>query len=122
VESQRIIMEKNCIFCKIIAGQVASKAIFQNENVIVIQDIQPQAKTHLLVIPKKHIESLVHVMPEDKGLLADLMESVAIVAEKVGLAQGGFRTVINTGKNGGQTVFHLHVHLMGGQTFSEKFN
>lgn len=108
----------DCIFCKIVKGVIPAPRIFEDEGFICIRDIQPQAKTHLLVIPKEHVASLDTAFPESGAskteLVGKLLEAGTKVARQNGLLPGGFRAVVNTGKDGGQTVFHLHLHILGG--------
>ena len=104
--------ETECIFCKIAKKELSSKIIFENEDFIAFPDIKPVSPTHVLVIPKKHYKNLWEV--GDKNLLGSLLETAKEVAKQQGL-KDGFRTVINTGDNGGQTVYHLHVHVLGGR-------
>ncbi|MBC7386775.1 MAG: histidine triad nucleotide-binding protein [Cryobacterium sp.] len=114
----------NCVFCKIIAGEIPSPRLFENERVIAIRDVHPQAKHHFLIIPKHHIASLTeafNVEKEGRETLADLFEAASRVVTETGLDAEGFRSVINTGENGGQTVFHLHLHLLGGERLSGGF-
>ncbi len=108
----------SCIFCKIIEGEIPSEKIIETENLIVIKDANPQAPTHLLLIPKTHYKSLNEC--DDDKLLTDLLNTAKAAAEKMGIKDNGYRLTINTGSGGGQTVFHLHVHLMGGKTLSEQ--
>lgn len=103
-----------CLFCKIIAGEIPSKKVFEDDLTYAFRDINPQAPTHILVVPRKHIQSLAEAGAEDQGLLGYLHLTAGRIAHSEGLASG-FRTVINTGEDGGQTVDHLHVHLLGGR-------
>ncbi|MGZ3687006.1 MAG: histidine triad nucleotide-binding protein [Bdellovibrionota bacterium] len=109
----------DCLFCKIIDGKIPSPRLFEDEDFIVIKDIQPQAKTHLLVLPRKHLASLEAAFPEKGSAHSDLMgrllETGARVARDQGLLPGGFRAVLNTGPHAGQTVFHIHLHILGGE-------
>ncbi len=107
--------EPNCLFCKIIAGEIQVELVHQDERCVVIRDINPQAPTHLLVIPRDHIESLDEASQKDEAMLGHLQRVAARVANDEGLADGGYRTVINTGAGAGQSVFHLHVHVLGGR-------
>ena len=102
-----------CVFCKIIAGEMPTGKVMEDDDIIVFHDIWPAAPVHLLVVPKRHIASLVDCVPEDQALLGKMMLAAKAAAEKSGLTDG-FRTVVNTGKIGGQEVFHLHVHVLGG--------
>jgi histidine triad (HIT) family protein len=113
---------KDCIFCKIIAGEIPSVQLYEDADLICIRDIQPQAKVHLLVIPKTHIPSLAEV-PEEKNAewMGSLMHAAVKIAREQKLLPDGFRTVINTGAKSGQTVFHLHLHLLGGEPLRGEF-
>lgn len=104
----------DCIFCKIAAGNIPSKKVFEDERVFAFHDIEPKAPTHILVIPKKHLASLAHAEPGDAELLGHLLAAAARVAREQGLGQG-YRVVISTGPQGGQTVDHLHLHVLGGR-------
>jgi histidine triad (HIT) family protein len=104
----------DCIFCKIAAGSIPSKKVREDDAVLAFHDIEPKAPTHILVIPKKHIASLADAGPEDEALLGRLLLTVAEIAREQDLGNG-YRTVISTGAEGGQTVDHLHVHLLGGR-------
>jgi histidine triad (HIT) family protein len=107
----------DCIFCKIAAGEIESTVVYENERLVVIRDVNPQAPTHLLVIPRAHYPTLMDV--EDKSLLGELLATATAMAVQEGIADSGFRTVINTNAEGGQTVFHLHVHILGGRPLAE---
>lgn len=102
-----------CIFCRIAAGEIPSKKVYEDEDVIAFHDIRPAARVHLLLIPRKHVDSLQHCTPDDQALLGKLLLLAPRLAEQHGLADG-FKTAINTGVGGGQEVFHLHVHVLGG--------
>ena len=104
---------EDCIFCKIVAGDIPAEIVHEDEQVIAFRDINPKARVHLLVVPKAHIASLEELGPEHDGLMGHIMRLLPQLACREGL-EHGFRTVINTGKGGGQEVFHLHVHLLGG--------
>jgi histidine triad (HIT) family protein len=105
--------DSDCIFCKIIAGQLPSDQVYSDDKVIVFKDINPKAAVHLLIVPREHIVSLNELTPAHDALIAHIMRLLPQLARDQGLDQG-FRTVINTGRGGGQIVFHLHVHLLGG--------
>lgn len=107
--------EQSCLFCKIIAREIPADFIAQDDRSIVIRDVNPQAPTHLLVIPVEHIESLDEASQKDEELLGHLLRIAARVANAEGLGDSGYRTVINTGAGAGQSVFHLHVHVLGGR-------
>lgn len=104
----------DCLFCKIIAGEIPSETVFEDEQLVVFRDINPKAEVHLLVIPRQHIASLEEVTPEQDALLAHMLRVMPQLAKSQGL-EDGFRTIINTGKGGGQIIFHLHMHLLGGK-------
>jgi len=103
----------DCLFCRIVEGQIPSDKVYEDEELLVFKDIAPKAEVHLLVIPKIHIDGLNNLLPEDQQLMGKIMLLLPKLAEQQGL-DTGFRTIINTGKGGGQEVFHLHVHLLGG--------
>jgi len=107
-----------CLFCKIIAGDIPAEVIHQDERCVAIRDARPQAPTHILVIPREHIESLDEASQRDEALLGHLLRMSARMANQEGLSESGYRTVINTGTGAGQTVFHLHVHVLGGRPFN----
>ncbi len=104
----------DCIFCKIIAGTIPSQKVYEDEQVYAFADIDPRAPVHILIVTKKHISSLLEAGEADTGLLGHIQATAVKLAWEKGLAQG-FRTVINTGADGGQTVSHLHLHLLGGR-------
>jgi histidine triad (HIT) family protein len=104
-----------CLFCKIIAGEIPSKMVFEDDLTYAFRDINPQAPTHVLVVPRKHIASLAEAQAEDEGLIGYLHLIAARIADSEELTDG-FRTVVNTGPDGGQTVDHLHIHLLGGRS------
>ncbi len=107
-------MAADCLFCKIVAGEIPAKRVFEDELSVAFADIHPQAPVHLLVIPKKHLESHAHAMVEHTALVGHLMAVAGELARSEGLMKG-YRLVVNTGQDGGQTVGHLHVHLLGGR-------
>ena len=105
-----------CLFCRIISGEIPAKKVFEDDVAIAFNDINPQAPTHVLVIPRDHIESLDDASQKDETLLGHLLRISARVANEHGLSgSGGYRAVINTGRGAGQSVFHLHVHVLGGR-------
>jgi len=109
------VSEADCIFCKIVAGDIASKKVQEDERAFVFVDGNPQAPTHVLIVPREHIESLNDAAQGDEPLLGYLMRLASKIANQLGIAESGFRTVINTGSEGGQTVQHLHLHVLGGR-------
>lgn len=106
----------SCIFCKIAAGVIPSKTVYQDEYLIVIEDINPAAPLHLLLIPKKHIVSTLDLLPEDDALIGHLYRVAANIARERGVAENGFRIVTNTNADAGQSVFHIHFHLLAGRS------
>ena len=106
---------ENCIFCKIIAGEIPSEILYRDELVSAFRDIHPVAPVHILVVPNRHIASNNDVIPEDEPVLGRLFSAARLLAEREGIAESGYRLIINTGPHGGQEVFHLHLHLIGGQ-------
>ena len=107
--------EENCLFCKVIAGEIPGDFVHQDERCVVIRDINPQAPSHVLVIPREHLESLDDASQKDESLLGHLLRVGARVANDMGHGESGYRTVINTGAGAGQSVFHLHVHVLAGR-------
>ncbi len=105
----------DCLFCKIATGEIPADVVYQDENVVAFRDIQPQAPTHILIIPRRHIASLLETRDEDVELLGRLQATAISLARAEGLDQGGFRLVVNTLAGAGQSVFHIHVHLLGGR-------
>lgn len=105
----------DCLFCKIVSGAIPARRVHEDTDTLAFADIHPQAPTHLLVIPKRHIASHAHALPEDAGLFGQLLAVAGVLAREHHLG-GGYRLVINTGPDGGQTVDHLHVHLLGGRS------
>jgi histidine triad (HIT) family protein len=111
-------MEQDCLFCRIVAGEIPSDIIYNDERSIAFRDINPQAPVHVLVVPREHMESLDEATQKDEAMLGHLLRVAARVANEQGLSESGYRTVINTGAGVGQSVFHLHVHLLGGRSMS----
>jgi histidine triad (HIT) family protein len=105
----------DCVFCKIAAGEIPAKKLYEDEQVVAFADLAPQAPVHVLVIPRRHVASLRHTAREDAPLLGEVMAVAVEVAAAQGLGRG-FRVVINSGADGGQTVDHLHVHVLGGRS------
>jgi histidine triad (HIT) family protein len=104
----------SCLFCKIASGEIPSTAVYQDDRVYAFADINPKAPVHILIVPREHIASLAEATPQQNALLGHLMSVAAEIARNKGLAKG-YRVVVNTGEDGGQTVDHLHLHLMGGR-------
>jgi histidine triad (HIT) family protein len=111
---------ENCIFCKIIKGEIPSEKVYEDENVLAFKDINPAAPIHVLIIPKKHIENILEIRKEDAQLLSEIFEAIKKVAEIVGVEKDGFRIISNCGKDAGQEVMHLHFHLLAGGKLGPK--
>ncbi len=105
----------DCVFCQIVAGKIPSKTLYQDEEMIAFRDINPVAPTHVLIIPKKHIPSLVHLSDDETPLIGHMVKIANQLAREEGVAESGYRLVISCGKQGGQVVPHLHMHLIGGR-------
>jgi histidine triad (HIT) family protein len=110
--------DPDCIFCRIVAGEIPSTGVAEDEQVIAIRDIAPRAPTHILVLPREHIPSAADLTDADSPLVGRIFAMAADIARSAGIADGGYRIVTNIGAWGGQTVDHLHFHLMGGRPFS----
>jgi histidine triad (HIT) family protein len=108
-------MPSDCLFCRIIAGELPSAPVYSNDSVVAIRDISPQAPTHILLLSRKHIASVGEVGDADRDLIGRMFAVGAELAKREGIAEGGYRLVVNVGRNGGQTVDHLHVHMLGGR-------
>ena len=106
----------DCLFCKLVAGQIPATIVYQNDHVVAFTDITPQAPTHVLVVPRRHIASLNDLAADDDALVGEMVRSAAAIAKDNGHAAGGYRTVFNCQADAGQTVFHLHLHLLAGRT------
>ena len=110
--------EQNCLFCKIVAGALPAEKVYEDDATIAFRDINPQAPVHVLVIPRAHIASLADAAEADAAQLGQLMLAAARVARQEGLSEGGYRTVVNTGAGAGQSVFHIHLHVLGGRALA----
>jgi len=109
---------ENCIFCKIINREIPSDIVFEDENIVAFNDINPQAPIHILLIPKEHFASLNDIPEEKRESLSDLLLKARQIAKEKGIAKTGYRLVLNTAKDSGQEVFHIHLHLLGGRRMS----
>ena len=108
---------EGCIFCKIASGDIPSERVYEDDVCIAFNDLSPQAPTHILIIPRAHLDSLDKAEGHDEAAIGRLLTSAAKIAREKGFAENGYRVVINTNSDGGQTVFHLHVHLLAGRQF-----
>ena len=104
-----------CLFCKMVSGVIPCDKVHENENVLAFRDIDPKAPTHILIIPKKHITTLNEINKSDQDLLGELLLTAKKIAKDEGIDRSGYRTVFNCNSDGGQTVFHIHMHLLGGR-------
>ena len=119
-KGRKITMEENCIFCKIIKGEIPSTKVYEDEEILAFNDINPAAPIHVLVIPKKHIKSLAEMEDEDEKIVGKIYKVINEIAEKQGFKDNGYRVIVNCGKDGGQEVGHLHFHLLAGKQLGEK--
>jgi histidine triad (HIT) family protein len=106
----------DCLFCKIIAREIPASIVFEDDHMIAFNDINPQGPTHVLVVPKRHISTLNDLMPGDDAMVGEMVRRAAAIAGERGISNGGFRTVFNTNRDAHQTVFHIHLHLIGGRS------
>ena len=106
----------SCLFCRIINRELPGSIVYEDERVLAFNDINPQAPTHVLIVPKRHIASLNELGEDDDRIVGELVRRAAALAEAKGIAKGGYRTVFNTNRDAGQTVFHIHLHLLGGRS------
>ncbi|MEE8414806.1 MAG: histidine triad nucleotide-binding protein [Desulfobacterales bacterium] len=107
-------MEKECIFCNIINRKLPSEFLYEDDTVVVFKDIHPQAPIHLLIVPKKHIRSINDLEEDDKSIVSETIDIAKVMAVKMGISRSGYKLLFNVEKGGGQVIFHLHLHLMGG--------
>jgi len=108
----------DCIFCKIVSGDIPGDIVYQNDHVLAFRDLSPQAPVHFLVIPKKHISTINDIQPEDEALVGQLFIAAKTVAKQEGMDESGYRCVMNCNEDGGQTVHHIHLHVMGKRQMS----
>jgi histidine triad (HIT) family protein len=109
------VSSNDCLFCRIASGEIPADIVDSDDQVVAFRDIHPQAPTHVLIIPRRHLSSLTELEPTDSEVIGSLFLKAREIAEREGIAEGGYRTVINAGADGGQTVFHVHLHLLGGR-------
>ena len=108
-------MPIDCLFCKIVAGEIPVEFVYESDTVVAFRDINPQAPTHVLVIPRKHIATINDIAPEDEAIVGKLYTAAREIAVAEGIADDGYRTVMNCNEGGGQSVFHIHLHVLGGR-------
>ena len=111
---------EDCLFCKIIKGDIPSSKVYEDEEILAFNDINPAAPIHILVIPKKHITSLAHMKKEDEALVGKIYVVINKIAEENNFKENGYRVIVNCGKDGGQEVMHLHFHILAGKNLGEK--
>lgn len=105
----------SCLFCKVIKGEISAEIIYRDDSVVVFSDINPQAPIHVLIIPQKHIETINDLHIEDNALLGHMIQTGKMLAKQLNIADDGYRLVLNCNKDAGQSVFHIHIHLLGGR-------
>jgi histidine triad (HIT) family protein len=108
----------DCLFCQIINGELNASIVYQDDRVVAFNDINPQGPTHILIVPRRHISTLNDLTPDEDELVGEIVRRAAALAKTKGIAQGGYRAVFNTNREAGQTVFHIHMHLIGGRTLN----
>ena len=106
---------EDCLFCKIIKGEIPSEKVYEDEEILAFKDINPAAPIHILVIPKKHIKSLAHMENGDEVIIGKIYKVINKIAEDMGIKEEGYRVIVNCGENGGQEIMHLHFHLLAGK-------
>ena len=111
---------EDCLFCKMITGEVPCNKVYEDEEILAFYDINPAAPIHILVIPKRHIVSLAHLEKEDEAIVGKIYGVINQIAEEKGFKQDGYRVIVNCGKNGGQEIMHLHFHILAGKELGEK--
>ena len=114
-ERETPVSDPNCLFCRIAAGEIPADEVYSDDSVLAFRDIAPQAPTHILIIPRKHIASVNELGPDDTELMGSMYQVAKKLAASEGISEDGYRMVINAGADGGQTVFHIHLHLFGGR-------
>ncbi len=105
----------DCLFCRIVRREIPSTIVYEDDRILAFNDIDPKAPTHVLLVPKRHIATLNDLTADDDGLIGEIVRRASAIARERGLSAGGFRTVFNTNRDAGQTVFHIHLHLLGGR-------
>ena len=111
---------EDCLFCKIIKGEIPSTKVYEDDEILAFNDINPAAPIHILVIPKKHIASLAHIEKEDEAIVGKIYGVINKIAEEKGFKESGYRVIVNCGKDAGQEVMHLHFHILAGAKFGDK--
>lgn len=107
----------DCLFCKIISGEIPGHLVYEDQEVVAFKDINPQAPLHLLIVPRRHIATINDLSPADDTVIGNMLRCAAVLAKKHGYAERGYRTLMNCNRDAGQTVFHIHLHLLAGRSF-----
>jgi len=113
-------MSESCLFCRIVSGEIPGDFVYRDNEMVAFRDIHPVATTHILLVPRQHIESVRDLQPEHEGLVGRMVLRARALAEEEGIAERGFRLVVNNGPDGGQVVPHLHIHLIGGRRLADR--
>ena len=108
-------MSSDCLFCKIVTGEIPADLVYESETAVAFRDINPQAPTHVLIVPRKHISTINDIEEEDQAVVGSLYTAAKSIAASEGIAEDGYRTVINCNEGAGQSVFHIHLHVLGGK-------
>lgn len=111
---------EDCVFCKIIKGEIPTEKVYETEEILAFEDINPAAPIHILVVPKKHISMLTDLKPEDEALIGKIYTTINKIAEQEGFKEQGYRVIANCGKDSGQEVMHIHFHVLGGKKLGDK--
>ncbi len=111
-------MSSDCLFCKIVAGEIPAELVYESDTAVAFRDINPQAPTHVLVIPRKHISTINDITSDDEGIVGSLYTAAREIAAAEGIADDGYRAVMNCNEGAGQSVFHIHLHVLGGRAMS----
>jgi histidine triad (HIT) family protein len=108
----------DCLFCKIVSGDIPATVIYDDDRIVAFNDVNPKAPTHVLIIPRAHVSTLNDLTPDHDGLVGEMVRRAALIAKDLGHAEGGYRTVFNCNADAGQSVFHIHLHLLAGRTMA----
>ncbi len=111
---------EDCVFCKIVKGEIPTEKVYETEEILAFKDIHPAAPIHILVVPKKHISMLTDLKPEDEALIGKIYTTINKIAEQEGFKEQGYRVIANCGKDSGQEVMHIHFHVLGGKKLGDK--
>jgi histidine triad (HIT) family protein len=109
---------EGCLFCTLVAGKINANIVYQDERIVAFRDVKPQAPVHILIIPRKHVAGVLDIEPDDHALIGEIFQVASRLAREQGIGDSGFRVVVNSGADAGQSVFHLHYHLIGGRQMS----